>query len=230
MRPRDPRRLLARRAQATLPARVKIVEEPVDVHRPGEAVTSRQSAHVTLPREELEKVWRPEYLERLARTYWRFLTRISLGLLRVLYTEDGREVVLLRRPFTLLRFHRPDYETSADGGAVTWRIDRGLLVAPSGRGKGNLRIAVERCDAPDDDRDEVTLKVTAEVTNFYPMLGGWGWWARLGRHIYAMTQLQIHVIVTHAFLRSLGRLDLEASVVGSLAAPPEEAVSPRGRE
>lgn len=228
MRPRDPRRLIAKRVQ--LPARVRLVEEPVAEHRAGEAVTSRQSALVTLPRRELERVWSPEYLERLARTYWRFLTRISRGVLKVLYTETGREVVLLRRPFTLLRFHVPEYDLGRDGGAVTWRIERGLLVAPSGRGSGHLRITVERQGRDDDGADEVTLKVTAEVTNFYPMLGGWGWWARIGRLIYSGTQLRIHVIVTNAFLRSLGRLDLAPSAVGSLRAPPAEAVSPRGRE
>ena len=40
----------------------------------------------------------------------RFLTRISLGILRVLYTPTSREVAVLRRPFVLLRFHPPEYE------------------------------------------------------------------------------------------------------------------------
>ena len=43
-------------------------------------VGSKQVAEVTLPRAELEKIWSPEYLERLARTYWSFLSRFSLGL------------------------------------------------------------------------------------------------------------------------------------------------------
>src|ERR1700729_2351355 len=37
------------------------------------AVRSVQSAVVTLPPAELERIWTAEYLERLARTYWRFL-------------------------------------------------------------------------------------------------------------------------------------------------------------
>ena len=57
-------------------------------------MASRQSANVTLPRTELDRIWTPEYLERLARTYWRFLTRVSLGILRVRYTADSREVVV----------------------------------------------------------------------------------------------------------------------------------------
>ena len=181
------------------------------------SVTSRQVADVTLPRSELARIWTPAYLERLARTYWRFLTRISLGLLRVLYTQDAREIVLLTRPFVLLRFHAPEYETSGDRGVVTWRIDRGLLVAPAGRSRGYLRISVERPPEAEWDGDEVTGRVTSEVANFYPAIAGWGWFARIGRHLYAVTQLRIHVIVTHAFLRSLAQLDLAESRVGVLS-------------
>ena len=49
------------------------------------------------------------------------------------------------------------------------------------------------------------------------------WFARIGRHIYGFTQLKIHVIVTHAFLRSLARLDLAESRVGSLAERPDQS-------
>ena len=107
-------------------------------------MTTKQAAEVTLPRAELDRIWSAEYLERLARTYWRFLTRVSLGLLRVLYTPDSREIALLGRPFVLLRFFAPEYETEDDCGTVTWRIKEGLLVAPAGRGKGYLRISVRR--------------------------------------------------------------------------------------
>ena len=91
-------------------------------------------AEVTVPRAELEKIWSPEYLERLARTYWSFLSRFSLGLIRVLYSEDSRDVVFLRRPFVLLRFHKPEYQFNSDGGTVTWPINRGVLVARRGAG------------------------------------------------------------------------------------------------
>ena len=215
MRPRDPRRELARRRRAI--ARVNIVEVPQSGHAPDGSVSSKQTAEVTLPREELDRIWTPEYLERLARTYWRFLTRVSLHLLRVLYTEDAREIVFLTRPFLLLRFHKPEYHFDADSGTVTWRIEKGVLVAPSGRGNGYLRISVSR--PRDTGGNEVTITVTSEVANFYPMIAGWGWFSRIGRAIYRETQLRIHVVVTHAFLRSLARLDLEPSVVGSLSFP-----------
>jgi len=70
----------------------------------------------------------------------------------------------------------------------------------------------------------VTGTVTSEVANFYPLIAGWGWFARIGQHIYRITQLKIHVIVTHAFLRSLARLDLAPSVVGALRAQTDEAL------
>ena len=64
---------------------------------------------------------------------------------------------------------------------------------------------------------EAHVRVRSEVVNFYPMLGGSGWFSRIGRVIYRATQLRLHVIVTNAFLRSLARLDLVPSVVGALA-------------
>jgi hypothetical protein len=217
VRRRDPRRLLERERRAR--ARVQIVKVPRSDYGPDGSIGSKQVAEVTLPREELDRIWSPEHLERLAATYWRFLTRISLGILRVLYDEDSREVVVIRRPFVLLRFHRPEYSIEQSGGTVTWPIDRGLLVAPSGRSRGYLRLTVERM--PDDPGSpEARATISSEVVNFYPLIAGWGWFARIGRVIYNETQLRIHVIVTHAFLRSLANLDLVESDVGALAAPP----------
>jgi hypothetical protein len=195
-------------------ARVQLIKSPKSDWEPGGPVTSKQEALVTLPRRELDRIWNPEYLERLARTYWRWLSKISLGLLRVVYTPTTRRIVFLTPPFTLLRFEAPEYETNSDCGVVTWRIDRGLLVAPPGRGKGFLRIKVTR--PADTEGEDVTARVSSEVANFYPALGGWGWFAKIGAWIYRHTQLRIHVIVTHGFLRSLARLELVPSKVGQL--------------
>ncbi len=177
-------------------------------------VTTRQCAEVVLPRKELERLWSPEYLERLASTYWRYLTRISLGLLRVRYTTSSREIVFLGRPFVLLTFHAPEYETAETFGSVTWQIDRGLLVAPRGRSEGYLRLSVERRPGPSEEM--VDAHVESEVANFYPLIAGWGWFSRIGRWLYEQTQLKIHVVVTHGFLRSLANLDLAPSRVGAL--------------
>jgi hypothetical protein len=222
MRPRDPRRLLARRREAR--ARVRVMRQPEARSAPDGSVTTKQVAEVTLPRSELDRLWTPEYLERLARTYWRFLTRVSLGLLRVLYTRQSREIALLGRPLVLLRFHAPDYDIEPNRGTVTWRIDMGLLVAPIGRGKGFLRISVCRPEGAPTGDDEITATVSSEVASFYPLIRGWGWFSRIGEVLYRFTQLRIHVIVTHAFLRSLARLDLAPSVVGALRQRPDGAL------
>src|SRR5262245_59369395 len=96
---------------------VRILREPErDVVPETGAVSSVQEADASVPTEILDRLWKPEYLERLARSYWRFLTRISLGLIRVVYAPDSRTVVLLSRHLPLLRFRRPEYEAGGDGG------------------------------------------------------------------------------------------------------------------
>jgi hypothetical protein len=177
------------------------------------AVRSVQAAELTLPSAALEEIWSPMHLERLARTYWRFLSRCTLGLIRVAYDEDERAIVLLTRPFALLRFRAPEYHMDATRGVVRWRIASGVLVSRAGQdGDGYLQIEVERCARIDDETARVHVEV--EVANFYPALA-----SAVARWFYSATQSQIHVIVTHGFLRSLAKLDLATSVVGRYAAP-----------
>jgi hypothetical protein len=192
------------------------------------AVTSIQGAEISLPAERVEEIWTPRDLERLARTYWRFLSRCTLGLIRVKYTEAERFVCLLFRPFVLLSFQAPEYEMDATRGIVRWRIAKGVLVSRRGSGgQGHLEIDVQRRPPGPDGR--AVLHVEVEVANFYPALA-----FGISRWFYANTQSRIHVIVTHGFLRSLARLDLAESRVGRLAtvddvpdpqAPPRHPVS-----
>src|ERR687891_163238 len=108
----------------------------------GGGVRSIQAATVTTPAGELEELWTPMYLERLARTYWKYLSRVSLGLIRVEYTESERRVVFLRRPFVLLRFRAPESRFFGARGIVRWRTRDGVL---GGRkGGGYLEIDVRR--------------------------------------------------------------------------------------
>ncbi len=203
---------------------VRIVEESDAGHVPQTgAVSSIQRAEVELPEARLAELWKAENLERLARAYWRYLNRLSLGLLRVVYEPAARTVVFLLRPLALLRFHAPQYEAEADHASVTWPIDRGLLVSKQGHGQGFLRIAVERCGQAEDGR--ARLRVTAEVSNFYPWLRGSGRFARFGTWLYSKTQVRIHTFVTHGFLRSLARGDLPPSRVGSLRGEVESFAS-----
>jgi hypothetical protein len=172
------------------------------------AVRSVQSAVVTLPQEALERIWSAESLERLARTYWRFLSRVTLGLIQVRYSEHERSIVLVFRALKLLTFRAPEYEMDQVHGVVRWRIARGVLVAKRGRdGGGYLQIEVRR--DPGEDGEQAHLHVTVEVANFYPAIS-----SRLGRRVYDATQSRIHVVVTNRFLRSLVRLDLAESRVG----------------
>jgi hypothetical protein len=219
VRQRDPRKLLPE--NRPLPARVQIVHVPEQGYAPDGSVSTKQEAEITVPRSTLDRLWTGENLENLARTYWAFLTRIFRGLVKIRYGEDCREIVLLGF-IVLLRFHRPEYETGAERGCVTWRINKGFLVAPGGRNKGYLQICVIRPPERNGD-DEVTVTVTSEVAGFVPTLSlpFLRNVTAFGRWLYKQTQLRIHVMVTHAFLRSLGNLELEQSRVGTLRIAPD---------
>ena len=190
-------------------ARIVSARDHTEINATG-AVRSVQAADLTMPSRELDALWTPMQLERLARTYWRFLSRCTLGLVRVAYTPGERFVVLVARPFVLLRFRAPEYEMDARRGVVRWRIERGLLVSAPGReGDGYLQIDIRRLPAPAPGCEVAHVEV--EVANFYPAIA-----SRLSRWVYANTQSRIHVLVTHGFLRSLARLDLAESRVGRL--------------
>jgi hypothetical protein len=184
------------------------------------AVASRQSADIVLPTAELDRLWDPEHLERVARTYWSSLERFTLGLVHVHYTEGERAVVLVNRRLPLLTFKAPEYEMNRCRGIVRWRIDRGLLVSRRGRdGSGYLELDVERHDL-EDGRSR--LHVEVEVANFYPALSG------LSRRFYVNTQSRFHVIACTFFLKRLVRRELAPSKVGQYAGPrgPAEAPDP----
>jgi hypothetical protein len=174
------------------------------------AVRSVQRGDLLIEEEALREIWTPAHLERLARTYWRFLTRVTLGLIRVHYTAGERSVVLIAPPLRLLTFHAPEYEMDRTRGMVRWRIARGLLVSRRGRsGGGYLQIEVSR--HPGQDADHARLHVELEVANFYPSIA-----SGLSRRLYNATQSRIHVAIAYGFLRSLARRDLAESRVGRL--------------
>ena len=199
----------ARRRQRAerAPGRIAKLYDDTTIGAEG-AVRSVQTGELTLPTAALETLWSPMQLERLARTYWRFLTRVTLGLIRVDYGDEQRTVVLLRRPLRLLRFKAPEYAMDAQRGTVRWRIEDGLLVQRRGHnGDGYLQIDVRRVPSPEDGRGRIRVEV--EVANFYPSIA-----RGFSRPVYRITQSRIHVLVTYGFLRSLARLDLAESRVG----------------
>ena len=100
-----------------------------------------------------------------------------------------------------------------DHGNIRWRIRDGLLVTRRGRGCGYLELDVRReLNAKANGRVKVRIEV--EVANFYPAIA-----ASFSTPVYEATQSSIHVLVTHAFLRSLATLDLAESKVGVFATP-----------
>ncbi len=200
-----------RRGEDLATAEIDTAVEHTTIDPQTGAVTSVQAADLTMPAAQLEAIWTPMHLERLARTYWRFLTRCTLGLVRVKYSEGERFVCLIGRPFVLLSFQAPEYEMNAVRGIVRWRIEKGLLVSRRGKGgNGYLEIDAQRRPSPREGAQQLHVKV--EIANYYPEIA-----SRLGRWIYANTQSRAHVLVTHGFLRSLARLDLAESVVGRYA-------------
>jgi hypothetical protein len=198
------------RRRQRLPARTVIVSprQSTVISRDG-AVRSVQTAELTTTPASLDKLWNPTNLENLGRTYWLFLTKVTLGFIRIVYTEHARSVVFLTRPFTLLRFEIPEYTFEPERGHVSWKIRDGLLVARSGRGCGELALDVRR-EGPG------RLRIEVDVANFYPAIA-----AGFSMPVYEMTQSAIHVLVTHAFLRSLATLELAESKVGMLRGPDD---------
>ncbi len=190
-----------------------VIGEPHDttvLDRSG-AVRSIQSAELAMGEAELEAIWTPMHLERLARTYWRFLSRATLGVIHVQYTPSERFVVFISRPAVLLRFRAPEYQMDACRGIVRWRIQSGVLVSRRGHdADGYLQIDVQRNPPGADGR--AVAHVEVEVANFYPAIA-----SRLGTPLYKATQSRLHVLVTQSFLRSLARLDLAESRVGRFA-------------
>ena len=185
------------------------------------AVRSIQAAELTMPVAELDAIWTLMHLERLARTYWKYLSRVTLGLIRVAYTPSERYVVFVGRPFVLLRFRAPEYSMDAERGMVRWRIRDGILVASEGRERdGYLEIDVLRGPAQEPGR--ARLHVEVEIASFYPAIA-----FRIARWVYANTQSRIHVLVTHGFLRSLAKLELEESAVGRFAGRDGDADGPQ---
>lgn len=184
------------------------------------AVRSVQGADIILPEESLQGMWNPEHLERLARTYWKSLTRFTLGLCQVGYSETERWVYLLHPRIRLLTMQKPEYEMSAQRGIVRWRIEKGLLVAATGRGgDGYLEIDVARFDYPDWNKARIHVEI--EVANFYPQIA-----SKLGKWLYVNTQSRIHVIACHFFLRQLVKRDLDVSKVHHFAGPASADEAP----
>jgi hypothetical protein len=177
------------------------------------AVYSIQTASITTPTERLDDMWSTQHLERLARSYWLYMEKFSLGLVRVYYDDRGRYVCFLTRHLPLLGFSEPEYEFGETMGVVRWPIDRGLLISRKGRGRGYLEIEVHRRDGVGTEARPLSRAyVELEVSGFYPTMN-----SGLAYLVYKHTQSRYHVLLAYGFMRSLARADLAESRTGRFA-------------
>lgn len=183
-------------------------------------VTCQQEALITVDSATFDAIWTASTLELLARSYWDYIRRRTLGAIRVTYREGKPTVALLGR-VPLLRFQAPAFATGPERASVEWPIERGILVARDGRGRGFLRISAER--EPEGENSERQLRVSSTVSNFYPWIRGGGRFARLGTWIYSQTQLRIHIAVTRGFLRSLDEIPEEVIRRGAGPQSPDSS-------
>ena len=164
----------ARRERRVAEAVIRDPEEHTVMDKDG-AVRSIQAAYVTSRTERARAALDARRnLERLARTYWKYLSRVTLGLIRVTYTEDERAVVLLFRPFVLLRFHAPEYEFSP---ATAGSCAGGSRTGCSSRRAGAAAAATWRSTSAGCRRERrratARVHVEVEVANFYPAIATW---------------------------------------------------------
>ena len=183
------------------------------------AVRSVQAANVEMPEDELLALWQPVNLERLARTYWKYLSRVTLGIIRVTYTEQERLVVVIGRPLVLLRFHAPEYDMGDERGIVQWKIQDGLLV--SQRNEGYLEIDVRRIEPEREGYARIHVEV--EIANFYPSLGD------LDRALVLREHAVAHPRARHARLPALAGEARARGVRGRRASPTTATDARRAR-
>jgi hypothetical protein len=193
-------------ARALAPPNVRFADPdgPPTIDAAGRA-RSVQAAELAIDPARLVPLFSPIGLHRLARTYLRFLSRTTLGLIRAVDTPDAQLVVLLARPAVLLAFGPPDLRLLDPGhGQIAWPIRGGLLAAVAPHrpaDAGVLRIDIRRLDPT--AVNPATLRLEVAVLDFLPMLA-----SRFGPALYAATQARIHVVLTHTFMRSLARMRL----------------------
>lgn len=186
--------------------RVEVRPDPERRIAASGGITCVQSAEITTDPDTFEQLWTPSTLELLARFYWRFVERRTRGAIRVAYKPDAQTVTLARPRIGLIEFRPPEFHSDPDRAWVQWPIERGLLVARDGRGKGYLRIEAVRDDEGTEDGTDRKVLVSSIVSNFYPWIRGSGRFARLGARIYSQTQLRVHIAITNGFLEALVRV------------------------
>jgi hypothetical protein len=180
-------------------------------------VGSVHEAELLVPSEAVASLLTTSFLERVAAAYRRFLGRAWLGLLRVRSEPAYESVLLLLSRPELLRFRAPVYSEGPDWAEVRWDIDRGLLVAREGRGRGSFAIRLRRVTPSGADATSVRVLTRMEVSGYHPAMRGRGRFASVGTWLYTQTQARIHRRVLRGFLRSLEALEPPPGETGAFA-------------
>jgi hypothetical protein len=171
-------------------------------------VGSVHEARLYVSPQALSRVLTTRFLAEIADAYHRFLGRISFGVLRVRPGWDRQSLVVLLPAAVLLRFRAPGYREGSGWAEISWGIDRGILVASKNRGRGSLRIRIERDGGDCGERHRRILRMRMEVAGYYPRIRGGGWFAPFGAWIYGHTQAQVHRLVLRGFMASLDGLEV----------------------
>ena len=134
-------RTLRRRTMA-LPGRVVDLGDETRIDPRTGAVRSVQRADLLLDESALQQLWSAVNLERLARTYWRFLTRATSGLVRVRTPNASASSFFSRRPSSCSPSRRRNTRSTAparscagaSSGACSSRVAGAAATATSDRG------------------------------------------------------------------------------------------------
>jgi hypothetical protein len=132
----------------------------------------------------------PEFL--LSR-YLAYIRSCTLTAVRPFGTPDGIEFRVLGSRLSLISFRLP----VAEGNAVTLPICGGLLVQPLRRERGELRLSAGEAEGG--------IRVTLQLSGFYPLILGGIDPAPLRCWLYRRTQAAVHRLVTVRFLAMLYR-------------------------
>ena len=148
---------------------------------------------------ELEEIWTPMYLERLARTYWRYLSRVTLGLIRVDYTDASAASCCCAARSCCCASTRPSTRSTRDRGIVRWRIARRRCSSPA-RARRRRLPGDRRPPLPGGRaRARRRIHVEVEVANFYPAI------ADLARALVLRAHAVAHPRARHPRLPALAR-------------------------
>ena len=177
------------------------------------AVRSIQAADVTLPERGARPLWNAD-APRAPRAHLLEvpLARHPRAHPRHLHATRSARSCCSRGRSCCCASTRRSTSSTRDRGVVRWRIRDGLLVAKRGREATATSRSTSGAARRPPGRARVHVEV--EIASFYPAIATW-----IARWFYPQTQSRIHVLVTHGFLRSLARLELEESAVGRFAEP-----------